>query len=82
MAGSSKKREVPIPDLSWIDELEVERAKPPSNAVTCYAYGDRVGIGRRAAEDRLKQLVKDGKLETGLFREGSAMRRYYWPKEK
>lgn len=80
MVGSGKKREVSIPDLSWIESV-VLQAEPPGDAVTSSDVARMTGLCRRAAEDRLKKGVDQGSLETGLFMVESKQRRYYWPKK-
>jgi hypothetical protein len=70
--------------MKWaaVDALRVASGlapqQPPSGAFTIAEYETRYKCSDFTAKRHLRRLVEGKKLATGLFRSGSATRRYYW----
>ena len=85
MSKCGKEREIQLPDLSWIDEIKLEKVGPkqPTDAITIDVYAERKGLTYGRAQKRLSEMEKAGLLEKGLFPNPNASGRiaYYWPKK-
>lgn len=57
--------------------------QPPANSTTAVEGAERLNISRRTAEDRLKRLVYEGKMDSGMFWNDHLKRsmRFYWMKK-
>lgn len=85
MARNSKKQEVSIPDLSWVEELSAPALEmPPPNAITRAQFAKMKGLTESRAAYVLDGLVESGKLDARRFtvsRPGGVSKiKYYWPK--
>lgn len=65
------------------DALSEDHKPPPPGAITVYDYVEKYGVTLASARFSLDRKVKDGEIETGMFRaEGrKGPVRFYWLKK-
>lgn len=65
-------------DQLYSDLVEAERLKaPPDDSFTAAQFAESSGLAETTAMRRLKKLVTEGNLESGIFIDGRE-RRFFW----
>lgn len=73
----SKCKTIPMSAAAWREALDIEPWNAPGETVQEIA--NSLGIGRKAAEKRLKDLVEQGKCNVGIGTRVASNGKHYHP---